>query len=300
MMRTVPVNPFSCRMWQLHDRLEMHITEETCRAEIESFSRHGQLVPVLGRALRGDPDHEIELIYGARRLFVARQLNKPLMVEMCELCDRDAIVAMDIENRQRKDISPYERGRSYARWLREGYFRSQYEIGRFLRVSTPQISRLLKLSRLPDAIVETFATPLDISESWGLALADALEDPQRKQNVLQVARRISCSNPRPAATQIYKQLIGEPGKSFKPRPKSRDEVIKDENGCPLLRITRRTGTITLLLSRENLSTRSLDSIRSAIADILQRATCRTGPQLTNLSGRGVHKGGATTVPCNIP
>src|SRR5579862_9529454 len=121
----VLISPFRCRMWALHDRLESDITEESCKAEIGSFQRHGQLVPVLGRRLRNDAHHDVELIYGARRLFVARHLNMRLRVELRSLDDRAAIVAMDIENRQRTDISPYERGLSYARWLSQRHFPSQ-------------------------------------------------------------------------------------------------------------------------------------------------------------------------------
>jgi ParB family chromosome partitioning protein len=122
MRNILSVNPFRACMWLLHDRCERHVNEETCRAEIESFKTHGQLVPALGRVLSSDPDHDVELIYGARRLFVARHLNVPLLVEMREISDRDALIAMDIENRQRTDISPYERAVSYARWLRPGHF----------------------------------------------------------------------------------------------------------------------------------------------------------------------------------
>jgi hypothetical protein len=67
-------------MWSHHERLEEHITEESCRAEIDSHSKHGQLMPVLGRLLKADLWHEVELIYGARRLFVARHLKRPLLV----------------------------------------------------------------------------------------------------------------------------------------------------------------------------------------------------------------------------
>src|SRR5258708_5408352 len=112
----VLVNPFRCRVWALHDRLEDHITEDSCKEEIESIASHGQLIPVLGRPLKGDVDYDVEIIYGARRLFVTRHLNVPLHVEVREITDRDAIVAMDLENRHRKDISPYERGLSYSQW----------------------------------------------------------------------------------------------------------------------------------------------------------------------------------------
>src|SRR5690242_15233583 len=102
---TQTVSPFRCRMWDLHDRLEGELDEAGCRDEIESMRKHGQLVPVLARALRGDPDYDFELIYGARRLWVARHLNRPVEVEVREMTDREAIIAMDVENRQRKDLS---------------------------------------------------------------------------------------------------------------------------------------------------------------------------------------------------
>src|SRR5262245_26075307 len=133
MKTVVAVNPFDCRMWDLHDRLETQVTEESCKAEIESFSKHGQLIPVLGRPLTRDPTHKVELICGARRLFVARHINAPLLVDLREMSDREAIIAMDIENRQRADISAYERGLSYARWLRSGQFQSQDDLARQLR-----------------------------------------------------------------------------------------------------------------------------------------------------------------------
>lgn len=64
----IAINPFKCRTGSLHDRLEEQITEESCRAGIESLRRHGQRVPPLGRRVKGEPLHEVELIYGARRL----------------------------------------------------------------------------------------------------------------------------------------------------------------------------------------------------------------------------------------
>jgi ParB family chromosome partitioning protein len=266
----VLVDPFRCRMWHLHDRLEESITEATCRVEIESFSRHGQLIPVLGRAVRGDPDYDIELIYGARRLFAARHINTPLAVELDEgLSDKDAIIAMDIENRQRVDISPYERGLSYIRWLRGGYFESQDEIARALNSSASQISRLLKLARLPSVLVDAFATPADIREGWGLDLAEALGDPGRKAATIQRARAIAGVSPRPAARDVYQQLLAASVPGRKVKPKSREEVVKDECGLPVFRIRHQIGVIALLLPTETVSARSLENIRRAIVSELR-------------------------------
>jgi ParB family chromosome partitioning protein len=266
------VNPFRCRMWWLHDRLDTDVTEESCRAEIESFAKHGQFVPVLGRVVRDDPDHDIELIYGARRLFVARHLNMPIAVDVRELTDLEAIVAMDIENRLRTDISPYERALSYARWIRGGHLKSQDDIARTLKVSASQVCRLLKLARLPSVVVAAFQSPLDICEAWGLDLIEALDDSGRRQATLQKARALSCLAQRLPGREVYKCLMAAAVRGRKIRAKAHDEVVKDINGAPLFRIRHQTNSIALLLPAKVMSADILESVRESIARILQAAS----------------------------
>lgn len=270
-MRTVAaIDPFRIRMWSLHDRCDQHVTEESCKAEIDSFCRHGQMVPALGRQLRGDPDHDIELVYGARRLFVARHLNKPLLVELREMSDREAIIAMDIENRQRTDVSPYERGVSYARWLRSGHFGSQEEIARSLKISATRVSRLLRLAKLPSVVLGAFASPLEVCEAWGLDIMDALEDPQRRQRTIQAARAITELSPRPQAKQVYRQLItaSAPGRRIKPA--ARIEVVRNDEGAPLFRVRQLRASVALEVPCEKLSAAAMAEIRTTLAAILER------------------------------
>ena len=70
-------------------------------------------------------------------------------MEVRELTDQEAIIALDIENRQRKELSPYERGRSYYLWLHHGLFSSQEALARTLNISASQVSRLISLAQLP-------------------------------------------------------------------------------------------------------------------------------------------------------
>lgn len=265
----VSLNPFRCRMWSMHDRIEGYVSEETCRAEIESFERHGQLVPALGRSLRNDPDHDVELIYGARRLFVARYINKPLLVELRNLSDHEAIVAMHIENRHRSDISPYERGLSYARWLRAGYFQSQEDIARAINASCSQVSRLLKLARLPTVIVGAFASPQDIREGWGLSLMDALDDPNRREATVRKARAIAATSRRPSPGEIYAALLSASAPGRKPKLRTRDTVIKDSNGAPLFRLKHQRRSVAFVLPREKMSLECLENVCGAVATVLQ-------------------------------
>lgn len=265
----VSMNPFRCRMWSLHDRLEEQITEQSCRAEIESIRRHGQLVPALGRRLRGEPMHEVELIYGARRLFVARHLNLPLKVELRDMTDREAIVAMDIENRQRQDISPYERGLSYARWLREGHFNSQDDIAAALRVSASQVSRLLKIARLPPIVVSAFSDVSQLCEAWALEIAAALEDPEKRAQTLKAAREIGRIMPRPDAREVCRRLLAAPVSGRKPTPKRTQEVICDENGKPLFRVRHERRAIALLLPVDRVSAVTLKEVCGSVRELLQ-------------------------------
>ncbi len=273
MTSLVRISPFLCRMWALHDRLDEHVSEQSCRAEIESFSKYGQQVPALGRPISGEPDCEVELVYGARRLFVARHLNQPLTVELREMSDREAIVAMDIENRQRVDISPYERGLTFARWLRAGTFDSQEDLARSIGLSPSIVSRLLKVARLPAAVLSAFGDPTQIREAWAANLVDALAD-ERRAATLQQARYITSLSPRLDAGQVYTKLVAASMKGRRPNPRSHDEVIKGNDGRPLFRVRHQRDSIAVLLPVGKVSSRALTAIRDAVAGILQPSVDR--------------------------
>lgn len=264
------VSPFRCRMWAMHDRIEEAVTDETCKAEIESFLKHGQLLPVLGRPIHSDPDCDVELIYGSRRLFVARHLNKHLAVKLQPISDRDAFIAMDIENRHRMDISPYERGKSYARWLRAGFFSSQDELAKELRVSPSQVSRLLKIARLPSVVVGAFASPVEIHERWGLELAEAWEDPLRRAEIASAARQIATEVPRLPARVVHQRILR--GRRIPRRNLSRDTVVKSSAGRPLFRVRYQQRAVVLWLPVKTTPPHAVTEISQCVAEILQRAT----------------------------
>lgn len=280
------ISPFRCRMWAFHDRLDEHVSEATCKAEIDSFMTHGQLVPVLGRPVTDDTKFDVELIYGARRLFIARHLNKSLLVEVREMTDREAIIAMDIENRQRRDVSPYERGVSYARWLRSGHFRAQEEIASALRLSRSKVSRLLKLAQLPSIIVAAFGSPVEIREGWGIALAEALQDPLRRQAMIRRARAIAVGSERPAARVVYRELMAASLGERRSSGRARDEVVKGSNGTPLFRIRQQRNGVAIVLPGSRSSIREFSQIRDYIVRKLESGSDQkptNGPPTQNPS-----------------
>jgi len=98
------VDPWRCRMWEMHDRAAELLTADACRDVIRSFKEHGQALPALGRQAKNIPGIDVELIYGARRLYAAQHLNVKLAVEIVEIDDDEAIQRMYIENAHRADL----------------------------------------------------------------------------------------------------------------------------------------------------------------------------------------------------
>jgi ParB family transcriptional regulator, chromosome partitioning protein len=243
----------------MHDRLGDDIDMESCRSLFESMEKHGQKQRVLGRLVPGDPDYEVELIFGARRLFIAQQMGAELLVELREIDDRDALIEMDIENRVRMDISPYERGLSYRRWLKGGYFSSQAEIAKCLGVSEAQVSRLLRYSELPAAIIGAFSSACDIREEWAVALAKRCRDEEFRPGLLSRARNCADVERQLSPQHVYDVLISDG--SRRPVPaESRDAVVKNEAGEPILRVAFRAKTVHFIVPREWVTKTSLQGV----------------------------------------
>jgi ParB family chromosome partitioning protein len=255
-------------MWPLHNRLDDYVTEKSCKAEIQSVEEHGQLIPALGRRVYGDPDYDIELICGARRLFIARHLNEPLSVEVREISDREATIAIDVENRQRKEMSPYERGLTYKRWLDGGCFESQHEMAVALNISGSTISRLLAVAELPRGIVEAFPSVGEIREAWGAQLAELLRDEHRQKAAIRRARILAQKVPRPSARVVYSELL-ESSRVERRRTRAREEVISGCNGAPLFKLRHQGDSVVLILPLERISRRQLEEVQGVITDVLK-------------------------------
>lgn len=240
----IAADPFRCRAWDLNDRIEEYVTEESCRAEIASVQRDGQLVPVVGRTLKGNPDFDIEIVCGARRLFIARHLRIPIRVEIRDLTDRQAAVAVETENSLRKQTSPYERGMWLAKLLRQGVYRSRDEMARDLSITPTQVTRLLKFSELPAILVGAFPSPHDILESWAVELHKAWKD-ERRRLVTERCRSLCATSPRPPAASVYETLIASPTHAGRARAERSRQIVKGPDGAALLRFERQRKDIVL-------------------------------------------------------
>lgn len=187
------IDPARCRMWDRHNREYALLNEENCRDLIDGIRSQGrQEFPAIVRA-SSDPAYDYEVICGARRHFAVSWLRAnnysqfKYLVEVRDLSDEEAFRLADIENRDREDISDYERAIDYADAVARYYGGKQKAMAERLEVSQPWLSRYLQLAKLPAGIVEAFASVRDIRERNARELKPLLADAETAARVMEEA-----------------------------------------------------------------------------------------------------------------
>lgn len=190
------VDPATCVMWAGHNRAYDLLTAENCADLIEGLRAQGQQeFPAIVRKLDGQ-DAEYEVICGARRHFAVSWLrgnNYPqfrYLIEERDLTDEEAFRLADIENRDREDISDYERAQDYARAVATYYGGQQKVMADRLQISPAFLSRFLQLAKLDARIVAAFPSIRDVKEVHARQLRAVMVQPDAADRVFEEADRI--------------------------------------------------------------------------------------------------------------
>jgi ParB family chromosome partitioning protein len=190
------VDPSDCRMWERHNRDYALLNEENCRDLIDGIRAQGrQEFAAVVRPI-DDGQHKYEVICGARRHFAISWLRAnnytqfKYLVEPREMSDEEAFRLADIENREREDISDYERAIDYADAIARYYGGKQKAMAERLEVSQPWLSRYLALASLPAQIVGAFPSIRDLKERHARDLKPLLVRPVTADPLLAQAARI--------------------------------------------------------------------------------------------------------------
>lgn len=191
------VDPVRCRMWARHNRDYELLTAENCSDLIEGIRAQGrQEFPAIVRRVDGS-NFDYEVICGARRHFAVSWLRAQnygqfkFLIEVRDLSDEEAFRLADIENRDREDISDYERALDYAAAVELYYGGKQKAMAERLEVSEVWLSRYLELSRLPDEIVAAFPSKRDIRELHARTLKPLLKNANSRADVLVAAQELA-------------------------------------------------------------------------------------------------------------
>lgn len=261
------VDPARCRIWERHNRDYGALNESRCSDLIESIKAQGkQEVPAIVRRVSGDPDHDFEIICGARRHWAVSWLranNYPdtrYLIEIRGLTDEQAFRISDLENRAREDLSDVERARDYLRALDLYYEGKQKTMAARLNQSEAWLSRYLDLARLPEEVLRAFADVHALKITHIGTLKPILKPADARARVLAEAARIA--DRRTAGDAAVPQLVpdvlralaaaaAEPNhaKSAPKKTGSAATVFRSGTGKPLVRLDRadkKGVTVTLL------------------------------------------------------
>ncbi|WP_182419860.1 plasmid partitioning protein RepB [Bartonella sp. HY038] len=141
----VEINPDKIKQSAIKDRLDSNLDDATI-AELEASMRErGQIVPGLVRPIAGTND-EFEIVYGRRRLAVAKRLGIAFKAAIRALSDEEAIIFQGEENTARNDLSFIEKC-LFAKAQEDAGFKREV-ICASLSTGKSHISEMIKLARL--------------------------------------------------------------------------------------------------------------------------------------------------------
>lgn len=111
----------------------------------------------------------------------------------------------------------------YVRALDEGLFSSQRKLAEDLGLQSSNVSTAINIARLPKAVLEAFASPLDIQYRWSAPLNDAVKadaDLVLSRASAIVSNRLA--GVKTSAADVYGRLIG----TSEVEPKSFSHLVK--------------------------------------------------------------------------
>lgn len=251
----VEIDPNEIGFSEFADRnsLSLDINDPDLADLYASIKAKGQDDPVDIMRSPAGSDTPYWLIAGHKRLTVIRVLNTegerkwPIEAILhTNIQDvRAAVLRMHRENAQRSNLSPYENGIKYQKWLDAGLFEDQLSIATEVNLSNAMITRYLQVARLPQAIIKAFRDPRVISVRWADTLTAALK--RHGPQILECGNRIANAENALSPEDVLNQLLAA-GKAPKASQGVREESVKIKNKT-VFRIAQRGGLVSVKLPK---------------------------------------------------
>ena len=143
------VNSDDCKPWKYHNRDQIWMSPEKCKDLISSIRKNGQKFPIIARKIENDPEGKIwEIIAGRRRWFACKHIGIQVRLKAIAANDRDCAILMNLENKDRDDLSEFEDAVSYRQQLEAGLFDSQDDMAVALDLNKSKLSKMLNAAKL--------------------------------------------------------------------------------------------------------------------------------------------------------
>jgi ParB family chromosome partitioning protein len=144
------IPPSNIVNWSFHDRPNNELGNIDELAE--EFKTIGQQQPCIIRPLK-DKSSNYEIIVGERRWLAAKKANIKLKAIVLPLSDNDAALIQIAENKNRKDLSDYAKGKSFSKLINSKII-TQRELIEKLKISPQKISKLLSYEKIPLGVLQ--------------------------------------------------------------------------------------------------------------------------------------------------
>ena len=163
------------RPWKFHNRDNIWMNVDKCQDLISSIRKNGQKVPIFARKIENNPEGKNwEIIAGRRRWFACNYLGIKIRVKATDANDRECAILMNLENKDRNDISEFEDAISYKHQLEGALFDSQDEMAIALELKKSKLSKMLSSAKIIEykEIMQLFPdiTQLKINPIYALVL----------------------------------------------------------------------------------------------------------------------------------
>ena len=230
----------------------------------EIANAKGNVQPIKVRKLQGGKA-QYEIVFGQRRHQACLELGLDVLAMVEDLDDKGLFVQMDRENRQRKDLRPFEMGSMYNKALEDGLFPSQRQLAIDINVDQSQLAKAISLARLPADVVKAFKSPLDLQYRWASDLVAAIQN--NPDYVLACAKEIQTTNPRLDSNAVFARLISEPGTvSQSPKEPIKLDGKGEQKGAIVFDWVKGAAQIKLT----NIPPAKLEKLQSCIKEFLSR------------------------------
>ncbi len=177
---------------------------ERFKDNIDLADGNGQ--PILVRRINDG----YEIVCGHRRHRACRELGLPVFAVVCDepLSDLELFLAMERENREREDLSPYDQGRMYIHAIDSGLFTSQRKLAVAIGVSHTWVRKVVRIAMLPVEVIEAFSDPTAIQPAHAEDIVAALAADEaaviRRATELAATKRTA----KRSATEVVHLLVG--------------------------------------------------------------------------------------------
>ena len=204
--RAVKLDPARIRASAFADRHPRAFADQEFADFVEEIkATGGNREPGIVRPISGDPDFDYELATGHRRHRATLVSGLPYLCFVRALSDEELLVSMATENKGRKDLSAFERGRHYARLLAEGKFPSLRALASALNEPLGVLHRVLAFGELPEAVIGGFFDPRAIRVMWVPPLLAAFN---RDPDAFGVEAQTTGSDSSVSPSDVFKRLAG--------------------------------------------------------------------------------------------